>query len=179
MRRVPWSDGRGGTAAWLVLLIAAGLIAIPSLWTWASAPGYPGPLEYGEGSVAHAGQLIARGADPYAPQPPGTFVAAIYPPIAYLVAAVTLPLAHQGAVSFWVFAAFAVSVGFFNDLIMSPSWATAQDIGRRYSAIVSGIMNMVGNLGAVVGLFVSGQIMKALGLAIAVGDAETASAADE
>jgi len=90
--------------------------------------------------------------------------------IAYLVAAVTLPLAHQGAVSFWVFAAFAVSVGFFNDLIMSPSWATAQDIGRRYSAIVSGIMNMVGNLGAVVGLFVSGQIMKAHSLTYLADD---------
>ena len=70
-----------------MLLLAAGLIAIPSLWAWAAAPGYPGPLEYGEGSVAHAGQLIARGADPYAPQAPGTFVAAIYPPVSYLVAA--------------------------------------------------------------------------------------------
>lgn len=75
---------------------------------------------------------------------------------AYLCAALTL----QGS-SFWVFAAFAVSVGFFNDLIMSPSWASAQDIGRRHSAIVSGTMNMIGNLGAVIGLFVSGQIMKA------------------
>jgi MFS family permease len=89
---------------------------------------------------------------------------------AYLVAAVTLPLAHDGTVSFWVFAAFAVSVGFFNDLIMSPSWATAQDIGRRYSAIVSGIMNMLGNLGAVVGLFVSGQIMKAHSLTYLADD---------
>jgi len=48
----------------------------------------------------------------------------------------------------------------FNDLIMGPSWATAQDIGRRYSAIVSGAMNMVGNLGAVLGLLVSGLIMR-------------------
>ncbi len=44
-------------------------------------------MEYGEGSVAHAGQLIARGANPYAPEPPGTFVAAIYPPVSYLIAA--------------------------------------------------------------------------------------------
>ena len=87
IRHSPWSDGRGGTAAWLALLVVAGLIAIPALWTWAAAPGYPGPLEYGEGSVAHAGQLIARGADPYAPQPQGTFVAAIYPPVSYLIAA--------------------------------------------------------------------------------------------
>ncbi len=75
--------------------------------------------------------------------------------IAYLGAAATL----KGS-SFWVFAACAIAVGFFNDLIMSPSWATAQDIGRRYSAIVSGAMNMIGNLGAVLGLLISGQILK-------------------
>ena len=79
---------------------------------------------------------------------------------AYLLAAITLPLTQQGA-SFWLFAPCAVAVGFFNDLIMSPSWATAQDIGRRFSAIVSGTMNMIGNLGAVMGLFVSGQILRA------------------
>jgi ACS family glucarate transporter-like MFS transporter len=80
--------------------------------------------------------------------------------IAYLLAAITLPLTQEGA-SFWIFAPCAIAVGFFNDLIMSPSWATAQDIGRRYSAIVSGTMNMIGNLGAVMGLLVSGQILKA------------------
>jgi MFS family permease len=76
--------------------------------------------------------------------------------VAYLLAALTL----GGGSPFWVFAACAIAVGFFNDLIMGPSWATAQDIGRRYSAIVSGAMNMVGNLGAVLGLLVSGLIMK-------------------
>ena len=79
------------TTAWLVLLVTAGLVAIPSLWTWLAAPGYAGPLVYGEGSVAHAGQLIARGADPYAAQPPGTFVAAIYPPVSYVIAAAGAP----------------------------------------------------------------------------------------
>jgi ACS family glucarate transporter-like MFS transporter len=44
--------------------------------------------------------------------------------------------------------------------MMSPAWATAQDIGRRYAAIVSGAMNMVGNLGAVLGLLVTGRILK-------------------
>ena len=43
---------------------------------------------------------------------------------------------------------------------MGPSWATAQDIGRRYSAIVSGMMNMVGNLGAAIGNFVTGRILE-------------------
>lgn len=81
--------------------------------------------------------------------------------VAYLGAAVTLPLVQDKTLPFLVFAGCAVMVGFFNDLIMGPSWATAQDIGRRYSAIVSGAMNMVGNLGGVLGILVSGLIMKA------------------
>jgi hypothetical protein len=52
-------------------------------------------------------------------------------------------------------------VGFFNDWIMGPSWAACQDVGRRYSAIVSGTMNMVGNLGAVLGIQVTGRIVRA------------------
>src|SRR5262249_31748503 len=48
-----------------------------------------------------------------------------------------------------------------NDFIMGPSWAAAQDIGQRYSAIVSGTMNMVGNLGAVLGIQVTGRILRA------------------
>jgi MFS transporter, ACS family, glucarate transporter len=61
----------------------------------------------------------------------------------------------------WVFAICLLLVGFFNDLIMGPSWAAAQDIGRRYAAIVSGTMNMVGNLGAAIGIYVTGKILKA------------------
>ena len=59
----------------------------------------------------------------------------------------------------WVFAGCLIMVGFTNDLIMAPSWASAQDIGRRYSATVSGAMNMVGNLGAALGNFISGMIL--------------------
>ena len=52
-------------------------------------------------------------------------------------------------------------MGFFNDLIMAPAWATAQDVGREYAATVSGAMNMVGNLvGAVSGIFFTGLIQK-------------------
>ena len=76
--------------------------------------------------------------------------------VAYMLAAIAL----EGGAPFVVFASCAIAVGFFNDLIMSPSWATAQDIGRQYSAIVSGAMNMIGNLGAVLGLLVSGVILK-------------------
>jgi len=61
----------------------------------------------------------------------------------------------------WVFAACLIMVGFTNDLIMGPAWATAQDIGRQYSAIVSGTMNMVGNLGAALGNLITGLILEA------------------
>jgi MFS family permease len=60
----------------------------------------------------------------------------------------------------WVFAAGVAMAGFFNDLTMGASWAVCQDIGRRYAAIVSGFMNMVGNLGGVTTIFVTAAIMK-------------------
>lgn len=60
----------------------------------------------------------------------------------------------------WLFAGCLIMVGFTNDLIMGPSWATAQDIGRRYSAIVSGAMNMIGNLGAALGNLITGLILE-------------------
>jgi ACS family glucarate transporter-like MFS transporter len=63
--------------------------------------------------------------------------------------------------SLWPFAICLMLVGFFNDFIMGPSWAAAQDIGRRYSAIVSGTMNMVGNLGATLGIQVTGRLLRA------------------
>lgn len=37
--------------------------------------------------MVHAGQLVARGADPYATPPSGTFVGANYPPLSYAVVA--------------------------------------------------------------------------------------------
>jgi MFS family permease len=60
----------------------------------------------------------------------------------------------------WMFAAGVAMSGFFNDLAMGPSWAVCQDIGRRYAAIVSGFMNMVGNLGGVTTLIVTAAIMQ-------------------
>src|SRR5262249_34669053 len=38
--------------------------------------------------------------------------------------------------------------GFFNDFVMPAAWAGSMDIGGRYSGTVSGMMNMVGNAGA-------------------------------
>jgi MFS family permease len=63
--------------------------------------------------------------------------------------------------SLWLFVACVIMVGFFNDWNMGPAWAACQDVGRRYSAIVSGTMNMVGNLGAVLGIQVTGRILRA------------------
>jgi MFS family permease len=61
----------------------------------------------------------------------------------------------------WAYAIPLVLMGFFNDLIMAPAWAAAQDIGGRYAATVSGAMNSVGNLvGAVGGIAITGNIIK-------------------
>src|SRR5262245_15684476 len=61
----------------------------------------------------------------------------------------------------FLFACFLILMGFMNDLIMGPAWATCQDIGRDYAATVSGAMNMFGNLvGAVSTLLVTGLLMK-------------------
>src|SRR5262249_58606977 len=58
--------------------------------------------------------------------------------------------------------AFAVCIalaGFFNDLTMGACWATCQDVGRRYAAIVAGSMNMIGNLGGTLTNFVTGLVI--------------------
>lgn len=62
--------------------------------------------------------------------------------------------------SLWLVAVPVILMGFCNDLIMAPAWATCQDIGGKYAATVSGAMNMFGNLfGAVAGIFVTGKIL--------------------
>jgi MFS family permease len=60
--------------------------------------------------------------------------------------------------AFTFFLAISFS-GFFADLTMGASWATCQDIGRRYAAIVAGFMNMVGNFGGFVAVVVSGFVL--------------------
>jgi nitrate/nitrite transporter NarK len=60
----------------------------------------------------------------------------------------------------WVFALVIALSGFAGDLTMGSAWAACQDIGRRYSAIVSGCMNMIGNLGGAVTTYVTGWIVE-------------------
>jgi MFS family permease len=90
----------------------------------------------------------------------------IYGMIGYGMAGLCYFLAIGGKLAdpgnLWAYAIPLMLMGFFNDLIMAPAWAVAQDIGGRYAATVSGAMNMFGNLvGAVSGIFVTGMIMKA------------------
>jgi MFS family permease len=84
----------------------------------------------------------------------------VYAMIGYGMAGVCYLLATLFVGDFWPFVGCVVMMGFFNDLIMGSAWATCQDVGRRYAAIVAGTMNMIGNLGAAVGNFVTGTILK-------------------
>ena len=50
--------------------------------------------------------------------------------------------------------------GFCTDLSMASSWATCQDIGGRYAAIVAGFMNMIGNLGGATAMWIFGVVLE-------------------
>ena len=52
---------------------------------------------------------------------------------------------------------------FCNDLTMGAAWASCLDIGRKYSGIVSGCMNTVGNLGGFVAAVAGGMVLQQLG----------------
>jgi hypothetical protein len=73
---------------WPIVAAIAAVAAAHTLSEWLAVAASGVPTGYGEGSVAHAGQILARGGDPYAPEPAGTFVSANYPPLAYVVEAV-------------------------------------------------------------------------------------------
>jgi MFS transporter, ACS family, glucarate transporter len=84
-----------------------------------------------------------------------------YAMIGYGMAGVCYLLATLFIGNFWAFAICIMMMGFFNDLIMGSAWATCQDVGRRYAAIVSGCMNMVGNLAGALTNFITGTVLKA------------------
>src|SRR5262249_37673585 len=48
---------------------------------------------------------------------------------------------------------------FCNDMTMGSAWASCLDIGKRYSGIVSGCMNTVGNLGGALAGVMTGRIL--------------------
>ena len=55
------------------------------------------------------------------------------------------------------------SAAFWNDMTMGSAWASCLDIGGKYSGIVAGCMNTVGNLGGAVAGFMTGRILKNYG----------------
>jgi MFS family permease len=84
--------------------------------------------------------------------------------------------------AFTFFLAFSLA-SVFNDLTMGSAWATCQDIGKRYAAIIAGCMNTIGNLGGVVATQVTGIILNsqldayAAGRGLAVKDLTAAEKA--
>jgi nitrate/nitrite transporter NarK len=48
---------------------------------------------------------------------------------------------------------------FWNDLTMGSAWASCLDIGRKYSGIVSGCMNTIGNLGGAIAGTATGWVL--------------------
>jgi MFS family permease len=62
----------------------------------------------------------------------------------------------------WFVVAIALA-SFWNDLTMGSAWASCLDIGKRFSGIVSGCMNTVGNLGGAMAGISTGLILDAYG----------------
>jgi hypothetical protein len=74
-------------APWLFFGAVALITAGHTLIDWVAVVASGVSTGYGEGAVAHAGQIVARGGDPYAAEAAGTFVSANYPPLAYVIEA--------------------------------------------------------------------------------------------
>lgn len=59
----------------------------------------------------------------------------------------------------WMFVLAIAMASFFNDTTMGSAWASCLDIGKRYSGIVSGCMNTIGNLGGASAGYLTGRIL--------------------
>lgn len=60
----------------------------------------------------------------------------------------------------WPFVLLIAIATFWNDMTMGAAWASCIDIGGRYSGIVSGCMNTIGNLGGFAANICTGYILK-------------------
>jgi hypothetical protein len=60
----------------------------------------------------------------------------------------------------WPFVLCISVATFWNDITMGAAWASCIDIGRRYSGIVSGCMNTIGNLGGFTANLTTGYVLK-------------------
>src|SRR5205085_87839 len=63
----------------------------------------------------------------------------------------------------WVFVLCIALAAFWNDMTMGSAWASCLDIGGRYSGIVSGCMNTIGNLGGAAAGFATGWVLEHFG----------------
>jgi ACS family glucarate transporter-like MFS transporter len=72
----------------------------------------------------------------------------------------------------YMFVFLIAFAAFWNDLTMGSSWASCLDIGKRYSGIVAGCMNTVGNLGGAVAGVLTGVILDLHTSGIAAGAAQ-------
>jgi MFS family permease len=59
----------------------------------------------------------------------------------------------------WLFVLAIALAAFWNDITMGAAWASCLDIGGRYSGIVSGCMNTIGNLGGALANVVTGFVL--------------------
>ncbi len=59
----------------------------------------------------------------------------------------------------WLFVLAIALAAFWNDLTMGSAWASCIDIGGRYSGIVSGCMNTIGNLGGAAAGIATGWVL--------------------
>jgi ACS family glucarate transporter-like MFS transporter len=59
----------------------------------------------------------------------------------------------------WAFVLLIAAAAFWNDITMGSAWASCLDIGKRYSGIVAGCMNTVGNLGGAIAGIATGMIL--------------------
>lgn len=59
----------------------------------------------------------------------------------------------------WTFVLLIALAAFCNDMTMGAAWASCLDIGKRYSGIVAGCMNTIGNLGAAIAGVSTGKIL--------------------
>ncbi len=60
----------------------------------------------------------------------------------------------------WWFVAAVALAAFWNDITMGATWATCLDIGKKYSGIVSGCMNTIGNLGGAAAGYLTGWVLE-------------------
>ncbi len=59
----------------------------------------------------------------------------------------------------WLFVLAIAFAAFWNDITMGATWASCIDIGGKFSGIVSGCMNTIGNLGGFLANVVTGWIL--------------------